>query len=190
MLNNIWKTRILVLCLGVLGAGAVYGANTYYSNKERLEREETNRRKTKTILASHYAKEKNSAALGDLQALFNCQNNVRLHGITDESLTFLVKFIANPKKDRTLRQRALSTLIKPLRNNQIKMRTPEILQVQKLYLGLLKDKQWSMRFGGLAFLAGFRDKSERPLVEEMMKSDPDKRIKDYASTVLHTVKWD
>lgn len=181
---RLWRTRALALALGLIGAASVYGSNLYAARRKAEASVEEKRQRAIEKLRSIYQQEKNERGLGDLQQLVDCQNRIRKNGLDTVSFDLLLELAGDPKRDRAIRQRALSALVKPLRDNQIKMNTPEMARVQALYRGMLGDEHWTIRYGGLAFLAGFRDAREVHIVRDMQHFDPDKRVRDLATSIL------
>lgn len=181
---RLWRTRALALALGLLGGASVYGSNLYVARRKAEATVEEKHQRAIAKLREMYRQERDERGLGDLQRLVDCQNHIRQNGLDSVSLDLLLELAGDPKRDRTIRQRALSALVKPLRENRIKMGTPEMARVQSLYRGMLKDEHWTIRYGGLAFLAGFRDAREVHLVRDMERFDPDKRVRDLATSIL------
>lgn len=181
---RLWRTRALALALGLLGGASVYGSNLYVARRKAEATVEEKHQRAIAKLREMYQREKDERSLGDLQRLVDCQNQIRKNGLDSVSFDLLMELASDPKGDRTIRQRALSSLVKPLRDNQIKMNTPEMARVQALYREMLKDEHWTIRYGGLAFLAGFRDAREVHLVRDMQHSDPDQRVRDLATSIL------
>lgn len=181
---RVWQRRALALALGFFGAASVYGSNLYAARRKAEATVEERHQKAIAKLRSLYQEQKNARGLEDLQKLVDCQSHIQQYGLDSVSFDLLMEMAGNTERERHIRQRAVSLLVTLLRKDQIKMGSPEMGKVQALYHEMLKDPNWTIRYGGLAMLAGFRDAREVHLVRDMQQFDPDHRVKDLATSIL------
>ncbi len=146
----------------------------------------TKRAKAKAYLMDQYAKSGNQQAVHDTDQLIQVQEQVRQHGMDDASFEYLLQFVLDSDKPRNLRQRAVATFAKPIRDNQIPMNDPKHERLLQMARQLLSDREWTMRIAGLSYLAGYRALGAEERIKECLK-DPDQRVATFAQHALDSL---
>lgn len=145
------------------------------------------RGKAKSNLVNRYTELGDGQAVYDTDQLVEVQEQVRRQGIDNASFEYLLQFALDPTKPKNLRQRAVATFAKPIRDNQIPMKDPKHERILQMARQLLSDKEWTMRIAGLSYLAGYRDLGSEDRIKAAL-NDPDKRVAEFAQRVLDSLK--
>lgn len=172
--------------LGILGGLLIVKAHRLMNEHDREKALVARRAQAHQLLLKQYAGEKDITAMADTDQLIQVQEHVRQHGLDAASFEYLYRFAGDETKDRVLRQRAIASFVKPIRENQIPMSDPRHERLLGLARRLLADKEWTMRIAGLSLIAGYRDKGAEEQVR-LLTRDPDVRVSDFAKRALDSL---